>query len=645
MRNLLLIFLVALAALPMIVAQTPHRGAPARAVIPTADRHQPDKVFLEHADILKFDQMRDSDVRILVGNVKLRKGDMFMYCDSARLNEKTSSFDAFNNVRMEQGDTLFIYSDELYYDGEIELAELRAYPGKEVKLINRDVSLTTDMFFYDISEEVGFYETGGLLTDRTNTLRSQQGFYYPDTKDAYFYFDVELTGPRQDDTLRMWTDSLVYNTDTKDAEILCQTLITNKDGDIRTSSGIYNTESGVADLYRRSVVHTLRGNTLIGDTLFYDRRQGIGRAFGNMVLTDSARQSSIGGDYGYYDELRDSAFVTGRAIAKEYSRGDTLYLHGDTITARTLQDSTHVTDVFHRVRFYRSDIQGLCDSLSLVERDSVMYMYYHPLIWTGERQVAGNVIYVHLNDSTADWARLPENGFIAEHIGEDCYNQISGSDMTAWMADTTLRRLYVEGSVQIIMFPMENDSTYNKFNYTESSFMDAYFNGNEIERIHLWPETNGKVTPLYLARRSNLFLPKFRWYEELRPVDAEDIFFYPPGMEELNSSTVLGKMRGDALTVRATATGRRPRPNPNAPADQSRIPVPDSIAQSVDSLAVGRMAETADSLDALADSLQLMVPTAAGPDEPTGLPADDPLPSAPSDESEPPSETPLKPEE
>ena len=41
-----------------------------------------------------------------------------------------------------------------------------------------------------------------------------------------------------------------------------------------------------------------------------------------MVLTDSARQSSLAGDYGYYDEVRDSAFVPGRALAKEYSKGD-----------------------------------------------------------------------------------------------------------------------------------------------------------------------------------------------------------------------------------------------------------------------------------------------------------------------------------
>ncbi|MDE6123244.1 MAG: hypothetical protein K2F76_08370, partial [Duncaniella dubosii] len=355
-----------------------------------------------------------------------------MYCDSARFNEATSSLDAFRNVHMEQGDTLFVYGDELYYNGQTELAELRAYAGKNVRLINKDVSLTTDVFFYDMAAEVGYYETGGTLTDKQNTLRSLQGFYYPATKDAFFYLNVDLTGPRENDTLKMFTDSLTYNTATNIAQLMCQTLIVNKDGEINSSSGFYDTKQGLADLYDRSRVHTRRGNYLTGDTLFYDREKGYGEAFGNMILTDSARQSELRGEYGFYNELTDSAFVTGNALAMEYSKADTLYLHGDTIKAYMLEDSTKVTDVYRRVRFFRNDIQGLCDSLSSVERDSILYMYYHPIIWNGDNQIAGNVVYLHFNDSTADWARLPESGLVAQHVGEDCYNQLAGADMTAW---------------------------------------------------------------------------------------------------------------------------------------------------------------------------------------------------------------------
>ena len=72
---------------------------------------------------------------------------------------------------MEQGDTLFVYADELEYSGADEMAVLYADPGKKVRLINRDVKLSTDVFNYDLASNIGFYNVGGVLDDAVNTLR------------------------------------------------------------------------------------------------------------------------------------------------------------------------------------------------------------------------------------------------------------------------------------------------------------------------------------------------------------------------------------------------------------------------------------------------------------------------------------------
>lgn len=569
---------VILLTLPVIVSsiaaerkikpRAPHvRIAP---TVPAANRYQEGKVFLEHADLLHYEKIpvaEDAEeipeqYQVLNGNVVMRKGDMFMYCDSAYFYEESNSFDAFGNVRMEQGDTLFVYADELNYDGASELAILYADFGKKVRLINKDVKLETDVFNYDMLNEVGYYTNGGVLTDKQNKLTSVAGEYHPNTKDAYFNYNVHLRSLQNADTLHIYTDSLDYNTATHIAKIVSKSEIVNSDGVIYSTSGIYNTDTGVGDLYKRSLVVTKRGSTLTGDTLFYDRTKGFGEAFGGVIVTDSVRQVSLHGEYGFYDEIVDSAFVTIRALAKEYSRGDTLYLHGDTINAYTEPDSTKVTNAFHRVRFYRSDMQGICDSLSMTDRDSIMYMYRHPVVWSDERQIFGNVIYLHLNDSTIDWARLPQFGFTAEHIAEDCYNQLSGTDLTAWFNDSTLRRLYVEGNVQLIMFPMENDSTYNKYVQTESSYMNSYYDHNTVDSIHFWPETTTKVVPLYLARKNSYFLPKFAWYEDLRPWSPEDVFNVPQAMIDLiNSADPVSS----TVAERKTKESERRRPNAAAP--------------------------------------------------------------------------------
>lgn len=526
------------ASLAMTMAFSPSSGAQAqqgriRPTVPTANRYQPGKVFLEHADRLSLDS-RNPDYQVLNGNVLFRRGDMFMSCDSAYFYDKIGSLQAFGSVKMEQGDTLFVFADELNYDGTTELAILYANPGKKVRLINRDVKLETDIFQYDMGIDLGYYEVGGVLTDKQNRLESLQGEYSPTTKDAVFSTGVVLTSPSENDTLKMYTDTLLYSTATHIAEIICPTEIVGKDGVIYSSSGIYNTDTGISDLYDRSTVKTSNGNTLTGDTLFYDRNKGYGEAFGDMVLVDSAHQSTLKGDYGFYNELTDSAFVTGRALAMEYSRVDTLFMHGDTIQAYTLhEDSTHVTNVYHKVRFWRVDVQGICDSLSFHERDSVLYMYRHPIVWSGKRQIFGNEINLHLNDSTVDWALLPDFGFMAEHVEEELYNQLSGKVMKAFFEDSDLKHLDVDGNVIAIMVPQENDSTYNKIVNMESSFLKADFNKRAIERAVIWPEVTGNVTPLFLAKKSIFYQPKFKWYESVRPKDKDDIFVVPPEMEAL----------------------------------------------------------------------------------------------------------------
>lgn len=561
-----------MAAIPVIPRD---RRQPIRPMVPDADRNNTDKVFLEHADTLRYREgrpdpftgMMPDKFQVLVGNVVFRKGGMMMYCDSAYLYEDSESFDAFSNVRMEQGDTLFVYGDELRYDGDDAMAVLYGYNGRKVRLINREVELLTDIFNYDLNREVGYYDVGGELRDKTNVLTSREGEYYPSTKFAYFYRKVVLQSDGREDTVHMYTDSLVYNTDTHIAQIIDRTRIVNKDGELYSTSGFYNTSTGLADLYSRSMVVTRRGNTLTGDTLAYDRNLGYGEAFGHMIFTDSARHMSIEGDYGYYNEITDSACVTGRAVAKEYSRGDTLYMHGDTINAYIEVDSLHVTNLFHKVRFYRNDMQGLCDSLSYSQADSLMYMYRHPVVWSNERQIFGNVIYLHLNDSIIDWVRLPDFAFTAELVGEDCYNQMSGSDMTVWLDDEEMRRIYVDGNMQMIMFPMERDSTVNKFAFVESSYMDAYFNKGAITTGRVWPENNGNVTPLYLARKNSYFLPKFAWYEELRPRTPGEIFVIPQGMVELINSAPPVEPR--KKPVREDA---QPSPKAPDPADSSDSP-------------------------------------------------------------------------
>jgi len=571
LRRLLPVAVLCCVLLPNLWAQQPkplpkqpHQPRAARAdakapkvsritpQIPKANRNQPNKVFLENADILTANEQVSTDYQILKGNVRFRKGDMYMFCDSAYFYDKTSSLDAFGNVRMTQADTLQVYADVLHYYGEDGVAELR----NNVRLENRSTTLVTDALDYEINSNVGYYFDGGTIVDnRNNTeLTSQFGRYELDTKQAEFSRDVHLIN----DKYEMFTDLLDYNTHTHIAQIMSETLIVSDSNTINTTNGWYNTSADDATLYERALLTTKDGKTLQGDTVYYNRKRNYGEARGNVVITDPTNKVILDGDYGYHDDNSHYSYVTRRARAREFSQRDTMFLHADTLCTLINNDSVRELRAFDQVRFYRVDVQGICDSLQMSQADTILNMYDHAVLWNNQRQIFGNEINVHLNDSTADWATLPTGGFVAEHLGEIYYDQLSGKKMRATFENKELRQLDVDGNVQVIMFPQEKDSTYNKMVHAESSYMSMSMKPKqEVDKITMWPEVSGTVTPLYLAKRSDMYLPQFKWYEGLRPSSPDDIFEVSEEMKQLMKTIEGGTRRrsGNNATTTAPATG------------------------------------------------------------------------------------------
>ena len=475
------------------------------------------KVVLDYADSLVFDQKINPDYQILKGNVRFHKGGMLMFCDSAYFYENTNSMDAFGNVRMEQGDTLFVFSDVMHYNGIEEEAQLRY----NVILQNRDVTLSTDSLNYEMGPNVGYYFTGGQIVDSQNTLESVYGEYCPDTKDAIFYYEVVLTNEKA----KLFSDTLKYNTSTHIAKIESPTEILSDSGKIISSNGWYNTNNNRAALYNRSEVahNTYR---LIGDTIFYDSDNGYGNVYGSVFMEDTLQKVIMRGHFAYYYEKNDSAMVTDSALMMDCSQKDTLFLHADTLRTIMLPDSTRLMKAYFNTRFYRQDIQGVCDSMVFNSADSVINMYRDPIIWNTSYQIFGDTIKIYLNDSTIDRVHIPSFAFATQQKDTAFFNQITGKDMVNRFRGGKLREVYVSGNVQTIFYPQEEDSTFTGLNSATSGFLKMEMDSisNEMDKLIMWPQVDGTMTPISKIKSKDLYLPPFRWYEAIRPTDKNDIF-------------------------------------------------------------------------------------------------------------------------
>ncbi len=477
------------------------------------------RVDLLHADEGVADKLARPDVQVLIGNVQLLHDSMYMYCDSALIYETTNSIEAFSNVRMEQGDTLFIYGDYLFYDGMTQLAMLR----ENVKLINRNTTLLTDSLNYDRIFDLGYYFEGGMLMDEENVLTSDWGEYSPATKISVFNHDVKLVNPQ----FTLTSDTLVYNTETKITNILGPSDIVSENNHIYSELGFYNTLTEQAELLNRSVL-TNEGKKLTGDSLFYDRVAGYGEAFDNVVMNDTVNMNMLTGDYCYYNEMTEYAYATKRAVGIDYSQGDSLYIHGDTLQLNTYYLNTdsmyRQMRAHYKVRIYRTDVQGVCDSLVFDSRDSCLTMYEDPILWNEDQQLLGEEIKIYMNDSTIDWAHIINQALSVEMKDSVMYNQVSGKEMKAYFRDGEMHLIDVIGNVLIVYYMEESDGSLIGMNTSETSLLNVYLHERKIEKMVMSPKSNGVIYPMDQRPPDKLRLPSFAWFDYIRPLDKEDIF-------------------------------------------------------------------------------------------------------------------------
>ncbi|MDB5117080.1 MAG: hypothetical protein JWQ79_2572 [Mucilaginibacter sp.] len=222
--------------------------------------------------------------------------------DSALFYPDQNMVDAFGHVNINQGDTLNIFSDKLNYNGNTKIAILT----DNVKMIDKGATLTTNYFTYNTATRIGTYTGGGKLVNKESTLVSKNGYYFAFSHDEYFRYNVVCTTP--DAVIK--TDTMRYNSTSRITYFYGPTNIYGKDKDVLyTENGTYNTATEQA-FFGKNNLYTQGTKTLKGDSLFYDRLKGYGRAVKHVTFNDSEQKATIKGDLGEYYKPEERTVMT-----------------------------------------------------------------------------------------------------------------------------------------------------------------------------------------------------------------------------------------------------------------------------------------------------------------------------------------------
>ena len=480
-----------------------------------------ERVYLRHADVLRYDQYGSNPTaQVLVGNVSFLHNGATLTCDSAYFYQESNSFRAFGHVKMRQGDTLSLFSDYAYYDGNDQMAEARY----NVILSHRNTKLYTDSLNYDRLYGIGYFFEGGKMIDKKNVLVSDWGEYDTETRNAVFNYNVNLKNPK----FVLTTDTLHYDTKTSIAHIVGPSKVVSGKSTIYSSQGYYNTNTDFARLYGRSRLIN-QGKDLTADSLYHDDKKGISQGFRNVIYKDSVNKNQLNCNYFWYNEKTGFAFATDSAVLRDYSQKDTLYMHSDTMKVYTFNIETDSVwrrvHCYNKVRAFRTDVQAVCDSLVYSTKDSCMTMYKDPIAWNANRQILGEVIEVFMKDSTLDRAHVINQALSVEQLYDSVhYNQIASREMFGFFDNGEIRRSDAIGNVQTVFYMQDDkDSSLVSMLYLETDTMRMYLKDRQLQKI--WtPKQTSTMYPVTQVPPSKTKLPSFAWFDYIRPKDKNDIF-------------------------------------------------------------------------------------------------------------------------
>ncbi|HDR68380.1 MAG TPA: organic solvent tolerance protein OstA [Bacteroidaceae bacterium] len=470
-----------------------------------------------NADLTASDIKISRDARKLIGNVSLRHEDAIMFCDSAYFYPATYTVDAFSNVKIIQGDTLTLTGDKLHYNGITKMAEVR----NNVVLVNKETTLVTNYLDYNRETGIGYYLGGGKITDKDNILTSKQGYFYTNVDEFIFKKDVVIEHP----DYNILSDTLKYNTTTEIAYFYGPTEIIGEDSYIYCEKGWYDTRVDKS-LVTRNAYLIDKSTWLKGDSLYYEGGIGFGRATGNVQLIDSAQNLILSGHYGIYYKETQYAMITDSALMIQVEDADSMYVHADTLKSiqnPDIQEQSRILKAYNRVKFFRSDIQGVCDSLVYIEADSTFHFFGSPVLWSDENQLTAGKIEILMKNKELNEMYMRDNSFIASQEDSTKFNQIMGKMMTGFFKENKLSKVLVSGNGQTIYYGVDNDEIIG-VNKTECSDLIIYLKENKISRVNYIANPKGTYYPIHLFSPDEAFLSDFTWNVSWRPLKPSDVF-------------------------------------------------------------------------------------------------------------------------
>lgn len=448
------------------------------------------------------------------GNVIFEHDGSRMFCDSAHHYKNEDRIQAFSNVRIHRGDSLRVKGNSLTYFGEKSLAKI----SDNVKLIDNHVTLETEEILFHLQNDIAYYTNYGTIHDNEKIINSKKGYYHTNNNMFYFQDSVEVIG--KDYIIQ--TDTMNYNSKTETSYFFGPSYILSENNTIYCENGWYNTLTNISQFRKNAYI--LHDNYLLkGDSLYYNKNIYYGKAFSNIQMIDTVQDIEVTGQIAEYFELEEKVIITKEPLLKVSFEDDTLFMHANQFVSYQQENRKKIL-AYNNVKFFKTNLQGKCDSLSYNFSDSIVELYKTPILWSDNFQITADSIKFLVFDNEMKKMFLHPNPMIISQQDSIDYNQIKGKEMTAYFVKNKLKYMDVFGNGQSIFIVKDEKDKKIGLNHTECTDLTLYFE-NQLMDVTYKVEPESHTIPYDKIEEVKRYLEGFIWRQHEKPLNKNAIFY------------------------------------------------------------------------------------------------------------------------
>jgi len=421
-------------------------------------------------------------------------------------------------------------SREGYYYGDTR----DVYFKNKVVLTEPDTKIYTDTLLYNLNTGKSTFVSPTKIKNGSRTITTTDGFFDTKTKKGSFNKRTSI----DDSTYTFAADKATIDEQTGLSEYMGNATYRSKDSakgyDLIAGNIKVNKPAGsiLATEKPLLLIKQLRDTTFISaDTLYTNKLSLLLKTRNIPAIREqlqplnppkktkdsllSANDSKIGKDSLVLQKLQNDSVKTALSKNKLPNK----------VAIDTNND--RFFEAYYHVKVFSDSVQAVCDSLFYSLGDSVMRLFYSPVVWNNNNQIKGDTMYMLLENRRPERLLVYENALSIQKLSPNYFNQVKGNSINAFFEKGKMDQIRARGSAEAVYYGVDERNKYVAVNRSTCDVIDVYFekkkDNNMPQRILLRNNLKGVAYPMGQVNHHELRLRGFEWLEEIRPKSKFDV--------------------------------------------------------------------------------------------------------------------------